>query len=56
MLFAVNTKTVRFGIDCASVDCIVATRFRARRRVRSLGESGKLPRIWMSLSVKSMAS
>jgi hypothetical protein len=32
------------------------TRLRARRRVRSLGESGKLARAVISLSVKSIAS
>ena len=35
---------------------MLETRFRARSKVRNRGERGKLPRIWMSLSVKSIAS
>lgn len=49
-------RFVRFGIELASVGCMVATRLRARRRVCIRGDSGKLPRTWMSLSTKSMAS
>ena len=56
ILLAVSTKVVRLGMDCASDDCMLATRFRARRSVCNLGERGKFPSTWMSLSVKSMAS
>jgi len=35
---------------------MLVARFRARRRVRSRGERGKLESWAMSLSVKSMAS
>lgn len=35
---------------------MVETRLRASSSVCIRGDSGKLPRIWMSLSVKSMAS
>jgi hypothetical protein len=55
-LFDVRTSVVRFGIDCAMVGWIWATRLRARRSVERRGERGKLPRSWMSLSVKSIAS
>lgn len=54
--FAVKTKVVRYGILFAREGCMLEIRFLARRRVRRRGESGKLPRIWMSLSVRSIAS
>jgi hypothetical protein len=44
------------GVDVASVGWIAATRLRARRSVVMRGERGKLPRTWMSLSVRSIAS
>lgn len=47
---------VRFGNEFASVGCMLLTLFRASRSVRNRGESGKLERAVMSLSVKSMAS
>ena len=47
---------MRFGIEDASVDCMLVMRLRARRRVCRRGERGKLERVLMSLSVKSMAS
>jgi hypothetical protein len=43
ILLAVRTKVVRFGIDCANDDCMLAIRFRARRSVCNLGERGKFP-------------
>lgn len=49
-------STAKFGHVFGSVVWIPDMRLRASRRVRKRGESGKLPRIWMSLSVKSMAS
>ena len=49
-------RLVRFGIEFASVDCMLVIRLRARRRVCKRGERGKLERVEMSLSVKSMAS
>ena len=55
-LLAVRTRVVRFGMLVARFDCILWTRLRARRRVCSLGERGKLVRAEMSLSVKSIAS
>lgn len=55
-LFDVRIREVRFGNEFASVDCMLLTLLRARRRVRNRGESGKLERAVMSLSVKSMAS
>lgn len=55
-LLDVRIKEVRFGNEFASVDCMLLSLLRARRRVRSRGESGKLERAVMSLSVKSMAS
>lgn len=55
-LLDVRTRVVRFGIDFASVGWMLVARFRARRRVRSRGERGKLDSWAMSLSVKSMAS
>lgn len=56
ILLAVRTKVVRFGIECASDGWMLAIRFRARRSVCNLGERGKFPSTWISLSVKSMAS
>lgn len=56
MLFDDRTRFVRFGTEVTSVGWMLDTRLRARRRVERRGERGKLPRIWMSLSVKSMAS
>lgn len=55
-LFDVRISVVRLGIDLARVGCMLLTRLRARRSVRSLGESGKLDMAVMSLSVKSIAS
>lgn len=55
-LFWVRIKAVRFGIEFASVGCMLLTRLRARRRVCRRGERGKLERVLMSLSVKSIAS
>lgn len=55
-LLDVRVREVRLGSEFASVDCMLLTLLRARRRVRNRGESGKLERAVMSLSVKSMAS
>ena len=55
-LLDVRTKVVRLGSELASVGWMLLTLFRARRSVRNRGESGKLARAVMSLSVKSMAS
>ena len=55
-LFEVKTKVRRFGIELGRVGWMVVTRLRARRRVWSLGESGKFPSTLISLSVKSIAS
>lgn len=55
-LFPLRTKLRRFGTEFDSVACIAATRLFASRSVVRRGESGKLPRIWTSLSVKSMQS
>lgn len=35
---------------------MLATELRERRSVEMRGDKGKLPKTWMSLSVKSMAS
>jgi hypothetical protein len=51
-----RTRLVRLGTEDASVGWMFATRLRAKRSVVMRGERGKLPRTWMSLSVKSMAS
>ena len=56
ILFCVRTSVLRFGIRSAIEGWIVVIRFRASRRLCSRGESGKLPRTEMSLSVKSMHS
>jgi len=55
-LFDSSWRFVRFGIDLAIVDCIVAMRFRARSRLFNRGDSGKLPSTWISLSTKSIES
>ena len=55
-LLEVRVKVVKFGREVASVDWMLLSLLRARRRVRSRGERGKLERAMMSLSVKSMAS
>ena len=55
-LLEVRIKVVRLGSEVTSVDCMLLSLLRARRRVRSRGEKGKLERAVMSLSVKSMAS
>lgn len=55
-LFDASTSCFRFGIALGSEACMPETRLRASRSVEMRGESGKLPRIWMSLSVKSMES
>ncbi len=55
-LFCVRIRHVRFGIEVASVGWMLVMRLRARRRVCRRGERGKLERVAMSLSVKSMAS
>lgn len=55
-LLDASTKFVRPGTAAGRVGWMAATRLRARSRVRIRGDRGKLPRIWMSLSVKSIAS
>lgn len=55
-LFCVRTKVLRLGILLGKLGCMLAIRFRAHSRVCSRGESGKLARTEISLSVKSMAS
>lgn len=55
-LLEVRIKVVRFGSEFASVGWMLLTLLRASRSVCSRGESGKLERAVMSLSVKSMAS
>ena len=55
-LFEVSTSVVRFGIEFASEGWILEILFRASSSVRNRGESGKFPSIWISLSVKSIAS
>lgn len=54
--FAVRTKVVRLGIELAMVGCMLLSLLRARSKVRSRGERGKLERVVRSLSVKSIAS
>lgn len=51
-----STRFVRLGIEFGRVDWIEEIRLRASKRVRIRGESGKFPRIWISLSVKSIES
>ena len=55
-LLEVRIKVVRFGSEFESVGWMLLTLLRASRSVCSRGESGKLERAVMSLSVKSMAS
>lgn len=55
-LFEVRIKVLRLGIEFGRVGWMLFTRFRARRSVWSLGESGKFPSTLISLSVKSIAS
>lgn len=55
-LFDASTRFVRLGTAAGRLGWTEATRLRASSRVRIRGDSGKLPRIWMSLSVKSIAS
>lgn len=43
-------------MDLERVGAMVVTRFRASRRVRSRGLRGKLVRVVISLSVKSIPS
>jgi len=56
MLFCVSTNVLRFGMLFDKLVCMLDTRFRAHSNVCSRGESGKLPRTVMSLSVRSIAS
>ena len=55
-LFEVSTRFARLGIAFGRLGWMVETRLRASRSDCIRGDSGKLPRIWMSLSVKSIAS
>ena len=55
-LLEVRVRVVRLGREVASVDWMLLSLLRARRRGRRRGERGKLERAVMSLSVKSMAS
>ena len=55
-LFDVRIRVLRFGIEDASLGCILLTRLRASSKVRRRGERGKLERMVISLSVKSIAS
>ncbi len=55
-LFDARTRFFRFGMDFAIVGWILATRFRASSSVVIRGDRGKLPRTWISLSVKSIES
>ena len=55
-LLDVKTRFRRFGSEVARLGWILLMRLRARRRVCRRGERGKLERVGMSLSVKSMAS
>lgn len=56
MRLPVSTRVVRCGIELCNVGEIALTLLRARRRVCSRGESGKLLSVVMTLSVKSMQS
>ncbi len=47
---------VRFGIEFAKEGCMPPILLRANNNVRNRAERGKLPRTWISLSVKSIAS
>ena len=55
-LFWVRMRHVRFGMEFARVGCRLVMRLRARSSVCSRGDSGKFPRVEISLSVKSIAS
>ena len=55
-LLDVSIRVVRLGRLFGTRGSIVLIRFLARRSVCSRGESGKLDRAVMSLSVKSIAS
>jgi hypothetical protein len=55
-LFSVSTSVVRFGIELATEGWMPAILLRARRSVRNRGDSGKFPKVCISLSVKSIAS
>lgn len=55
-LFEASTRFVRLGMAFGRLGWIVATRLRASRSVCIRGDSGKLPRFWMSLSVRSIES
>lgn len=54
--FDSSCRFVSSGIELTRVGWIEETRLRASRRVRIRGLRGKFPRIWMSLSTRSMAS
>ena len=54
--FDASTRFFRLGIALGRLGWMVEMRLRASSSVCIRGDSGKLPRIWMSLSVKSMAS
>lgn len=54
--FDASTSCCRFGTALGSDVCMLATRLCASSSVERRVESGKLPRTWMSLSVKSMES
>lgn len=56
ILLDASTRFVRLGIEVGRVGWMVAMRLRASRRVRIRGDSGKFPRIWRSLSVRSIES
>jgi hypothetical protein len=56
MRFSVSTNVVRLGMTELRLVAMMAMRLRARRRVFKRGESGKLERVVMALSVKSIAS
>jgi len=45
ILLLFKTKHDRFGIESARLYCMLEIRFRARRRVFNLGESGKFPSV-----------
>jgi hypothetical protein len=55
-LFDASTRFRRYGVAFGRLGWIVEILFRARRRVRMRGESGKFPSTCMSLSVRSIAS
>ena len=56
MLFWVSTRVCRFGRLLARPGARLAMRLRAHSSVCRRGDSGKLARLVMTLSVKSMAS